>query len=240
MMQQESLLAKAERALARVGIDTRVLAQPATHDLLPPQPAQPVLDGKHIAIGEIDDESGHYMILFEPYVACVGGDGTRCKAGTYYHAGYMFVDAHTLRLEAEIGSKASGGASVEYTKRPLHVDHVKRMLHVWRLDGRKISWEYLPSKGEKRNLFWMSGDASWAEAQNVCEIKDLEARMGKAMRSLGEKMRWDQHSWLGMDYEVTKKNRLAIAKARLDVENIEARAALRKAGSEKSDTEAGH
>jgi hypothetical protein len=192
---------------------------------------EPKLDGKNMAIGTIDDDSGHYWIIFQPCVACTGHDGTRQKAGTYYHAGYMFVDAYAIRIEARVGSKHSGGALCEFTKRAIHVDAVKLMLSIWDLDKHDIHWEYLRSKGVKRNIFWMPGDASWAESQQAKEIDELQARMGKAMRALGERTPWDG-DWLGLEhevYEVTKKNKAAIVKARLTVEKAEAQAAERRA-----------
>jgi hypothetical protein len=49
--------------------------------------------------------------------------------------------------------------------------------------------------------------------------------MTKAQKALGKKLPRDKYDWFGPDYEVTKKNRAAIEKARIKVEKEEAQVA---------------
>jgi hypothetical protein len=223
-MDDTHLVAKAEELLARVKTEPEPAKLPASfRDALPPMPDEPRLDGKHCVFGIADNDAGHYMIYFEPL------KDERYEPGAYYHAGYMFTDRDTIERE-RYGGKGEAAASCEYTKRPIHRDGVKHMLNFWRLEHLKVEWEYLPSQGAVRNLFWIGGDASWAEAQNVRDIRELEFRMAKAMKALGERLPCGKYSWLGLDYEVTTKNRLAIENARLKVEDMEARAAAPQGG----------
>lgn len=223
------VMGKAMAAPARVGV-TEIAQAPPPHGVLPPQPKEPLLDGR-IAIGHAENEDGYYTFMFEPYAACDDRDGNPQKAGQYYYAGYVFNDAYQIRMENRVGYKGTGhGSFVEFTKRPINVAEVKQMFHIWRLDDLgDISWKYLACpKGKERSIFHMPGDASWSELQHVLEIEELDARIGKAMRSLGEKMRWNQYTYLDTPhemYEVTKRSRAFVAKARIRVEKKEAQAA---------------